>query len=31
VTPRGFVVREMIPGLSWDELAARTAAPLLSD
>jgi 3-oxoadipate CoA-transferase, beta subunit len=31
VTPRGFVVREMIPGLSWDELAARTAAPLLGD
>jgi 3-oxoadipate CoA-transferase, beta subunit len=31
VTPSGFVVREMIPGLSWDELAARTAAPLLRD
>jgi 3-oxoadipate CoA-transferase beta subunit len=31
VTPRGFVVRDMIPGLSWDELAARTAAPLLRD
>jgi 3-oxoadipate CoA-transferase beta subunit len=31
VTPRGFVVREMIPGLSWDELVARTAAPLLRD
>jgi 3-oxoadipate CoA-transferase beta subunit len=31
VTSRGFVVREMIPGLSWDELAARTAAPLLRD
>src|SRR5271163_174501 len=31
VTPRGFVVRDIIPGLSWDELAARTAAPLLKD
>jgi 3-oxoadipate CoA-transferase, beta subunit len=31
VTPRGFVVRDMIPGLSWDELAARTAATLLRD
>ena len=31
VTPRGFVVRDMIPGLSWDELAARTAAALLRD
>jgi len=31
VTPRGFVVRDMIPDLSWDELAARTEAPLLKD
>jgi 3-oxoadipate CoA-transferase, beta subunit len=31
VTPRGFVVRDMIPGLSWEELATRTEAPLLKD
>jgi 3-oxoadipate CoA-transferase, beta subunit len=31
VTPRGFVVRDMIPGLSWHELAARTAAALSRD
>jgi len=31
VTPRGFVVRDMIPNLSWDELVARTEAPLLKD
>ena len=31
VTPRGFVVRDMIPELSWDELVARTEAPLLKD
>jgi len=31
VTPRGFVVRDMIPDLSWDELVARTEAPLLKD
>ncbi|TWF77166.1 3-oxoadipate CoA-transferase beta subunit [Pseudonocardia hierapolitana] len=28
VTPEGFVVREMVPGLSRDELQARTGAPL---
>jgi 3-oxoadipate CoA-transferase beta subunit len=28
VTPEGFVVREMVPGLTRDELQARTAAPL---
>ena len=31
VTPRGFVVREMIAGLGWEELVARTAAPLWRD
>ena len=31
VTPRGFVVRDMVPGLSWDELTARTGAELLRD
>jgi 3-oxoadipate CoA-transferase, beta subunit len=31
VTPRGFVVRDMIPGLSFEELQARTAARLLRD
>lgn len=31
VTPRGFVVRDMIPGLSWDDLVARTGAPLAKD
>ncbi len=31
VTPRGFVVREMISGLAWEELVARTAAPLWRD
>jgi 3-oxoadipate CoA-transferase beta subunit len=29
VTPDGFVVREMVPGLTRDELQAQTAAPLL--
>ncbi|GAA5127464.1 3-oxoacid CoA-transferase subunit B [Pseudonocardia adelaidensis] len=28
VTPDGFVVREVVPGLSRDELQARTGAPL---
>lgn len=28
VTPEGFVVREMVPGLTHDELQAKTAAPL---
>jgi 3-oxoacid CoA-transferase B subunit len=28
VTPDGFVVREMVPGLARDELQAKTAAPL---
>lgn len=31
VTPRGFAVREMIPGLSFDELQARTEAMLAKD
>lgn len=31
VTPRGFVVREMVAGLPFEELAARTEAPLLRD
>ncbi|HSU04345.1 MAG TPA: 3-oxoacid CoA-transferase subunit B [Acetobacteraceae bacterium] len=31
VTPRGFVVRDMITGLSFDDLVARTDAPLLRD
>jgi 3-oxoadipate CoA-transferase, beta subunit len=31
VTPRGFVVRDMVPGLSFEELQARTEAPLLAD
>ena len=29
VTPRGFVVIDMVPGLGFDELQARTEAPLL--
>jgi 3-oxoadipate CoA-transferase, beta subunit len=28
VTPRGFAVIDMVPGLSFDELQARTEAPL---
>ncbi|MHA6619383.1 3-oxoacid CoA-transferase subunit B [Pseudonocardia sp. DLS-67] len=28
VTPDGFVVREMVPGITRDELQAQTAAPL---
>jgi 3-oxoadipate CoA-transferase, beta subunit len=28
VTPDGFVVREMVPGLTRNELQAKTAAPL---
>jgi 3-oxoacid CoA-transferase B subunit len=28
VTPDGFVVRQLVPGLTRDELQARTAAPL---
>ena len=28
VTPRGFVVREIMPGLSFEDLQARTAAKL---
>lgn len=28
VTPEGFVVRELVPGLTHDELQAKTAAPL---
>ena len=28
VTPRGFRVRDMVPGLSFDALQARTGAPL---
>ena len=28
VTPRGFVVIDMIPGLSFEELQARTGATL---
>jgi len=31
VTPRGFVVRDMIAGLSFEALQERTAAPLLRD
>jgi 3-oxoadipate CoA-transferase, beta subunit len=31
VTPDGFVVREMVPGITRDELQARTAAPLRFD
>jgi 3-oxoadipate CoA-transferase, beta subunit len=31
VTPRGFAVREMIPGLSFEELQARTEATLGKD
>ena len=31
VTDRGFVVRDMIPGLTFDALQARTDAPLLRD
>lgn len=31
VTPRGFVVRDIIPGLSFEELQARTGATLLRD
>jgi 3-oxoadipate CoA-transferase beta subunit len=29
VTPSGFVVREMVPGLSREELQAKTGAPLV--
>ncbi len=29
VTPRGFAVVDMVPGLSLEELQARTDAPLL--
>jgi 3-oxoadipate CoA-transferase beta subunit len=29
VTPQGFAVVDMVPGLSLDELQARTDAPLL--
>ena len=28
ITKRGFVVREMAPGLTWDALQARTDAPI---
>ncbi len=28
ITPKGFVVRDMAPGLTWDTLQARTDAPL---
>jgi acyl CoA:acetate/3-ketoacid CoA transferase beta subunit len=28
VTPRGFAVVDMVPGLSLEELQARTDAPL---
>ncbi|MBV9152140.1 MAG: 3-oxoadipate CoA-transferase, partial [Alphaproteobacteria bacterium] len=28
VTPSGFVVIDMVPGLSFEELQARTEAPL---
>ena len=31
VTPRGFVVREMAPGLDFEELQARTDAPLIDE
>ena len=31
VTPRGFVVRDIIPGLSFEELQARTEATLHRD
>lgn len=31
VTPRGFVVRHMIAGLTLDELRARSEAPVRSD
>jgi 3-oxoadipate CoA-transferase beta subunit len=31
VTSRGFIVREMVPGLSFDELQDRTEARLLRD
>lgn len=31
VSPHGFVVRDMIPGLTFDALQARTDAPLLRD
>ncbi len=31
VTPRGFVVRDIIPGLGFEELQAHTAAPLARD
>jgi 3-oxoadipate CoA-transferase beta subunit len=29
VTPRGFAVVDMVPGLSLEELQARTDAPLI--
>jgi 3-oxoadipate CoA-transferase beta subunit len=28
VTPEGFVVKEMVPGLTFEELQERTDAPL---
>jgi len=28
ITPKGFVVRDIAPGLTWDALQARTDAPL---
>ncbi|MGH7154620.1 MAG: CoA-transferase, partial [Acetobacteraceae bacterium] len=31
VTPRGFVVRDLVPGLTFDQLQAVTDAPLLRD
>jgi len=31
VTPKGFVVRDMAPGLAFDELQTRTEAPLHRD
>ena len=31
VTPKGFVVIDMVPGLSFKELQARTEAPLHRD
>jgi acyl CoA:acetate/3-ketoacid CoA transferase beta subunit len=31
VTPRGFVVIDMVEGLGFEELQARTEAPLLRE
>jgi 3-oxoadipate CoA-transferase beta subunit len=31
VTPRGFVLREAAPGVSFEDIAARTGAPLHRD